>query len=359
MKSYSLYTDLVICGLALPLMLYLFPIERWWGLNPVFFLLFVGWLYLTYFGYKYYILPRVLMPHSRRMRGLMVMALSVIGTLVFASYPIHTPWEGHGRPRPLPPPAWNMAPPSPHDDIPDLPEWGMRLNQQAVWLYYIIVVILCFGLGMEHRASCLRMQSDRLENERNQAELALYKAQINPHFLFNTLNTIYGLLISRSEKATTALEYFIGIVRYMYQNAHREMVTLSEEIAYLRHYTELQKLRTTDVHDISFTYHTDNSAYALPPMLLTTFVENAFKYGLSADCPSFVHISLVQHGGELHFSVTNSIARSHTGNSSGKGIENCRQRLNLLYPGRFDLYTGPGDGDGVYNVSLNLHNSTP
>ena len=90
-----------------------------------------------------------------------------------------------------------------------------------------------------------------MEYERNRAELALYKAQINPHFLFNTLNTLYGLLITQSDKTEVTLERFINLTKYMYNNANREFIPLAEEVDYIGQYIALQKLRLNDLAEMS------------------------------------------------------------------------------------------------------------
>lgn len=178
-----------------------------------------------------------------------------------------------------------------------------------------------------------------MEYARNQAELALYKAQINPHFLFNTLNTIYGLLITQSDKTEASLERFINLTKYMYNNANREFIDLAEEVEYIGQYIDLQKLRLNEYADIRFCHEVEDGTMEVPPMMLITFVENAFKYGISSNEACYIHIGLREHGGTLSFEVENSVV-GHKGqrkSSKGMGIENCRRRPNLLYPNRHTL----------------------
>ena len=174
MKNASLYIDLAFCLGFLPLMIFAFPVERWWGTYPVFFCSFVGWLYATYFSYKYFIVPRLVHKGRPRMYALTAIAVSLLVTFLFSSYEISSPFY-HVRQQ--------LA------AIP-VPSWGARQNQQAIWLHYIIVVIFCFAVGMLTEAYRQRLAREEVEYERNKAELALYKAQINPHFLFNTLNAL-------------------------------------------------------------------------------------------------------------------------------------------------------------------------
>lgn len=201
MKNVSIYIDLAFCFIFLPLMIFIFPIERWWGTYPVFFISFIGWLYITYFVYKYFVISRLFHGGRQRVGAIAAIAVSLLITFLFSSYEISSPFY-HLRQHQL-------------DAIP-FPVWGVRQNQQAVWLHFIVVVIFCFAVGMLTEAYRQRLAREEVEYERNKAELALYKAQINPHFLFNTLNTIYGLLITHSDKTEVTLERFIDLTKYMY-----------------------------------------------------------------------------------------------------------------------------------------------
>ncbi len=338
MKKVSLYTDLAFCLVFLPLMLYAFPVERWWGTYPVYFVSFACWLYVTYFAYKYFIVPGLF--HGRRRRGcaLAAMAVSLSVTLLFSAYEISSPFY-HLRQLQL---AQN----------PFL-GWGVRQNQQAVWLYYILVAVFCFAVGMLNEAYRQRLAREEVEYERNRAELALYKAQINPHFLFNTLNTLYGLLITRSDKTEATLERFINLTKYMYNNANHEFIPLAEEVEYIGQYIDLQKLRLNGFADVGYTHRVEHEAMPVPPMMLITFVENAFKYGISSNEPCFIRICLEQRGDTLHFEVENSVFPRTAGGSGGMGIENCRRRLALLYPDRHRLDIGQ-DGEGTFRVRLEI-----
>lgn len=338
MKNVSLYTDLAFCLVFLPLMLYAFPVERWWGTYPIYFTAFAGWLYATYFAYKYFIVPGLF--HERRRRGyaLGVMAMSFLVTFLFSAYEINSPFY-HLRQQQL---AQNP-----------FPEWGVRQNQQAVWLHYIVVTVFCFAIGMLNEAYRQRLAREEVEYEQNKAELALYKAQINPHFLFNTLNTLYGLLITHSDKTEATLERFINLTKYMYNNANHEFISLTEEVEYISQYIDLQKLRLNEFADVSYTHWVEDEAIPVPPMMLITFVENAFKYGISSNEPCFIRIRLEQRSDTLRFEVENSIFGRTVGESKHMGIENCRRRLSLLYPNRHRLDVGPV-GDGTFRVCLEL-----
>ena len=340
MRNVTFYIDLAFCLILLPLMMYAFPIERWWGAYPVFFGSFLVWLYLSYFTYRHFIVPGIFHGGRRRFYALAAIALSLSVTFLFSSYQISSPFY-HIRQQLI-------------EQYP-YPLWGIRQSQQAVWLYYIIVVMFCFAVGMLNEVYRQRLAREEVEYERNRAELALYKAQINPHFLFNTLNTLYGLLITHSDKTEVTLERFINLTKYMYHNANREFIPLAEEVEYISQYIDLQKLRLNEYAEVGFTYEVADESMPVPPMMLITFVENAFKYGISSNEPCFIRIRLSQQDDTLCFEVENSVFGREGKASKQMGIENCRRRLSLLYPDRHRLDIGLSR-EHVFHVRLELRN---
>ena len=329
--------DMAFCFILLPLVIYAFPVERWWGTYPLFFCSFVGWLYVTYFLYKYFIVPRLFIKGKKRTMAVVAILLSLAVTFLFSAYEITSPlYHIHQEQRQLYP----------------YPIWGIRQNQQAIWLHYILVVIFCFAVGMLKEVYRQKLARAEMEYERNKAELALYKAQINPHFLFNTLNTLYGLLITQSDKMEITLERFINLTKYMYNNANREFIALAEEVDYIGQYIALQQLRLNELADIRFTHEVEREEMPIPPMMLITFVENAFKYGISSDDPCFIHIQLNQRAEKLCFEVVNSTFGREAGHSARMGIQNCRRRLELLYPEHHRLEIA--QEHGLFRVRLEL-----
>lgn len=325
MSHVAVYIDLAVCVIFLPLMMFVFPVERWWGTQPVFFISFICWLYTTYFVYKYYIVPKLFANKAQRIYVIMLIVASLIITFLFSSYKITSPFY-HLRQQQLVSIPYRM--------------WGIRQNQQAVWIHFIIIVTLCFALGMLDEAYRQRLVRKEVEYERNKAELALYKAQINPHFLFNTLNTIYGLLITHSDKTEITLEKFINLTKYMYNNANHDYIALAEEVDYISQYIDLQKLRLNEYAEIRFNYHIEDNSTLIPPMMLITFVENAFKYGISSNEPCFIHIDLKQSDDTISFTVANSVFKRNDSHSKQIGLKNCLKRLSLLYPNRHTVDYG-------------------
>ena len=337
MKNATLYIDLAFCFILLPLVIYTFPVERWWGMYPLFFISFIVWLYVTYFLYKYFIVPRLFQNGWKRIAAVAAILISVSLTFIFSSYEITSPYSHIIQQQRQP-----------------YPTWGVRQNQQAVWMHYIVVVFFCFSVGFLNEVYRYKLAKAEMEYERNKAELSLYKAQINPHFLFNTLNTLYGLLITKSDKTEPALERFINLTKYMYNNANQEYISLSEEVDYIEQYIALQQLRLNDKATVRFSHDVEQKEMSVHPMILITFVENAFKYGISSDDPCFIDIRLIQKGNTLFFEVTNSDFGRAPEGSGGTGIRNCRRRLELLYPGRHSLEISNAD-KGIFRVRLTIN----
>ncbi|MGN1264494.1 MAG: sensor histidine kinase, partial [Muribaculaceae bacterium] len=137
---------------------------------------------------------------------------------------------------------------------------------------------------------------------------------------------------------------------------NREFIALYDEVEYISQYIDLQKLRLNDYADVEFSHREENALMPVPPMMLITFVENAFKYGVSANDPCFIHIALTQHDDKIVFEVENSVFEREVKNSKRMGIENCRRRLGLLYPERHNLEFGSSEDGKTYKVRLELHN---
>ncbi|MGM9815736.1 MAG: sensor histidine kinase [Lepagella sp.] len=340
MKHISLYIDLAFCLLILPLMIFAFPVERWWATAPIYFSLFIVWLYANYFLYTKVIVPHLFRDRRHRWIAAALIVASLAITAGFSAVKITSPY-------------YHLRQEHVKSEAAKILQWGVRPNRQAVWLHYIIVVSFCFAVGMTGEVYSQRLERETIESARRQAELALYKAQVNPHFLFNTLNSIYGLMITNSELTLPMLEKFISLTKYMYHNAHRDFISLREEKDYIEQFIDLQSLRVGDNARVEFSHHIEDGAQDIPPMLLINFVENAFKYGISSSDPCFVKIALNQRNGIISFSVRNSIVSNKLCESAGIGIENSRKRLELLCQGCYALTYGKVSDD-VYGVSLTI-----
>jgi hypothetical protein len=179
---------------------------------------------------------------------------------------------------------------------------------------------------------------------RSTANFDFLRSQINPHFLFNALNTIYGTAIQeKAERTSEGIEKLGDMMRFMLQENMQDKIALTREIDYLENYISLQKLRTDPTPDISIQSDIQREAttYQIPPMLLIPFVENAFKHGISFREPSHIKINLEIKGKTLYFDVYNSKHEKPENdpekNKSGIGLNNVKQRLQLAYPNRHEL----------------------
>lgn len=180
----------------------------------------------------------------------------------------------------------------------------------------------------------------KIELEKINAELSFLKAQVNPHFLFNTLNNLYALILQKSDKSADAVLKLADIMKYILSEGNLDKVTLEKELTLLQNYTELERLRKTDAQ-IKFTTTGKINGQLITPLLLLPFVENAFKYGLNTVSGNgFVHIDMDVQGNQLHFSVENNnppASNKEAIQSLGIGIMNVRKRLDFLYPGKYEM----------------------
>ncbi|MEO5178696.1 histidine kinase, partial [Bacteroides ovatus] len=179
-----------------------------------------------------------------------------------------------------------------------------------------------------------------------------YKAQINPHFLFNTLNALYGLVLTKSDKTESAFIKFSNILKYMYAQTTSDLISISNEVEYIRQYVDLQSLRLNKHTKVVFETEMDDEQIQIPPMILITFVENSFKYGVSSDTDCTIFIRIIVKEGQLIFETENMIMKENHQNPHAIGIDNCRKRLELLYPNRFVLLTK--EENGYFKTYLNI-----
>jgi len=182
-------------------------------------------------------------------------------------------------------------------------------------------------------------QRDNLEKQNLKSELTLLKYQINPHFLFNTLNNVDSLMHENVQKASTALNKLSEIMRYMIYDSEKETVSLKEELAYIESYISLQKLRIINDNKISFNITGDINNIQIAPMLFITFVENAFKHSSLKKTDNCIVIKLDVSEKQINFSCINSLSSSpaEKDESSGIGLELIKKRLELIYSKAYEL----------------------
>lgn len=194
-----------------------------------------------------------------------------------------------------------------------------------------------------------------LEDKNKTSELALLRSQINPHFLFNTLNNIDALITSDQAKASDAVIKLSEIMRFTLYEANSDRVSLDKEISYLESYISLQQLRLKNPFFVNFNNESNCQSMSIAPMLFIPFVENAFKHGLKNIVAPGIEISLNCDDGNINFEVVNrySMIEEHNKDStSGIGLINTKKRLQLLYPDKYKLEIRKSTG--IFKVNLTI-----
>lgn len=182
-----------------------------------------------------------------------------------------------------------------------------------------------------------------LERSRSEAELQNLKNQLNPHFLFNTLNNIYSLIAISQERAQEAVHDLSRLLRYVMHDSSQPLVSLEKELDFIRNYVELMRIRLPEHVKIDTAISAEAPQTRIAPLLFISLIENAFKHGVSNNKPSFIGLDIRQEKDEVICIITNSyfpkdIDKDKSG--SGIGLPNLRKRLELLYPGKYELHCG-------------------
>jgi two-component system LytT family sensor kinase len=194
-----------------------------------------------------------------------------------------------------------------------------------------------------------------LEKQHFKSELSLLKNQLNPHFLFNTLNNIDSLIIEKSPNASLALNKLSDIMRYMVYDSEKDLVPLQDEIDYLRNYISLQKLRVANEDIINFTVNGAAGSKQVAPMLFIPFVENAFKHSSLKDKPeNRIDIRIDIDDNTISFYCSNSIAEIRKDHASGVGMNIIYKRLELIYKGRYDLQIDNANMNYIVRLYIKL-----
>lgn len=199
-----------------------------------------------------------------------------------------------------------------------------------------------------------------LENKNLQSELSFLKSQINPHFLFNTLNSLYALTLKKSDKAPELVLQLSDMMRYMLYKSNEKEVPLEHEIRYIENYLALEQTRYGDKARIEFDYVGEAaSQYKIAPLLFITFLENSFKHGLSQSIEhGFVECFIYTENGMIDYTLQNSKTTERDDNyfQGGIGLVNVKRRLELIYPKRYQLDIH--ETEDTYVVNLKIYGTT-
>ena len=221
-------------------------------------------------------------------------------------------------------------------------------------IIYLGVIGLAVAVRMTERWYRDEKKRDEMEKAATEAELVALKSQVNPHFLFNTLNNIYSLIQIDQDKAQEAVHDLSGMLRYVLYDSEKPSVPLSKETGFLKDYIKLMSMRCSSnvILDVSLP-ETDSDKH-VAPLLFIPLVENAFKHGISTSEPSSIKIELKEEGEYVSFLVENTSFPKNDSDRSGSGIgvKNLQRRLDMLYPGQHSFEYG--ETQGFYRSFLKI-----
>jgi two-component system LytT family sensor kinase len=217
---------------------------------------------------------------------------------------------------------------------------------------FLIAQSGCLIRGFENWFTNIQLQNE-LETRNLRNELELLKSQINPHFLFNSLNNIDSLIRSNPDNASNALITLSEMLRYMIYETNSDKVLLNKEIVHIKNYIKLQQLRFREKNYVNIIFPTICDDIRIAPMLLIPFIENAFKYAISSGKLPVISIQIKCNNNVLTFSCRNKFKRAETPKKTGGvGLENVKRRLDILYSNKFNLSIT--EKDSIFKVDLSI-----
>lgn len=323
-------------------------------------------IYLALFLWHNFLLAPLLIHQHRRVA---YFSLVVAIVVAFSFY------QCHSRPRmerpmrhemPMGPPQHGERPPHQFGDR--QPEFGKRpprhdqrrhqqppvVSERDIMAIVVLILMFAANLGVK---GYFRSREDRkrlaeLEKQNLEQQLTYLRYQINPHFFMNTLNNIHALVDIDPVKAQETIVELSKMMRFVLYEGDKQGVPLSKEMAFIRTYVNLMQLRYTDKVSITVDIPTEVPERSIPPLMLISFIENAFKHGISYQHKSFIEIRIALEGDRLCFTCRNSKADMPNPEKGGVGLANVRKRLNLLYDHNYKLRIQ--DDADIYTVELNI-----
>ena len=334
MNNLLKYIDLGFAVVMAVMLYIIFSLGRWIEDSPLSAIVFIGFYYLIYVVNRKISVPMMFKSGHQRVLGLLIFVAAVLAMMALTHYS----------------PGWPFYELASfyHDSS------KVEMSQQRAWLFFVTVQTFSIAVGVLNEYWQLRLREQILKQQRDKIELALFQAQLNPHILYNTLNSVYGLVVTKNEHAEESFIQAIELSRYMSSMTHREYVSVDDEAQYISNYIDLQRLRLSAHSHITFTYDSNNPEAQVAPMLLITFVGNALKYGTSVTQATDINVDLVVNDQGLFLNVSNPIIAGSARQSSGTGILNCRNRLQLIYPNRHTLDIVERDGRFVVNLHIKI-----
>lgn len=325
--------DAIFCLAVLPLLIAIFPVDRWAHNFPLYTYGVGLWLYVLYFLNRGLLVPRLVKSHGHDVFSWVGIVLSVGVTIALASVELFR--TDYSR---LDAGIFYFLP-------------RLKMYQQAILTLFAVVEIFSFAVGMMYQANLEKLEKERLEHERDKAVIASLRNGIKPHFMFNTLNSLYGLFLTENQSALPALSKYIEMLQYIHRYDKIDNVSIGDVAHHIGNYIGLQSLRLNNHTKVVYQTDIENEGLNVPPLLLITFIENCFHHGVSSIEESVINISLTERDGDITLLTSNRVfENSHSGDH--RGIENCRRRLELRYPGKYTLRAGK-EGD-YYKVKLTI-----
>ena len=294
---------------------------------------FMALFYLDYF----LLIPRYIFVQKTG-KFLLVNAALIILTMIAV----------HALMQLLPPPDIEKLP----RPAPDATEVTFFLLRNA--MMYALVAGLSVAIRITARWYEQESTRKELERVRVEAELKNLKSQLNPHFLFNTLNNIYTLILLSPDRAQCAVHDLSKLLRYVLYESNLPAVPIEKEMDFVRNYVELMRIRLPESTDLKIAIDVQEAGLPIAPLLFISLIENAFKHGVNLSGASYIWINLQESGGSVRCDIENSYFPKDSADRSGSGIglTNLRKRLELIYPGKY-IFSAQREG-ASYHVKLNL-----
>ncbi|MCM4152651.1 histidine kinase [Arenibacter sp. N53] len=242
------------------------------------------------------------------------------------------------------------------------PPPGVRPKAPPQFLIHFLVLSIAYVLATFVETFLFAQKKEeetiRNKNENLQTELKLLKSQINPHFLFNSLNNIYALSVTNSEKTQQGISTLSNMLRYVLYECEQAFVPLRKEVDYIKDYLAMYVLKSSKTYPITTDFQIKNDAVQVAPMLFIPFVENALKHGnLEKITDAFLKISIFSDDQKINFEIENSIPKEpmHQDKLGGIGLENVKKRLDILYPKKHTLKIQKEATSFKVQLQIDLH----
>ena len=341
---------------------------------------FIVWkhfaVYLVLFLVHNFLLAPLLVHSHKRILYFSLVTVLIVAFVAYR-YNSRPDRNDHHMPpmeKPLPPPSTKMGmegkkPPFRHHPPPfkgDMKppfKGGLKgrdapppflIGEHEIMAIVVLILMFAANLGIKNY---IRSRDDRkrlveLEKQNLEQQLEYLRYQINPHFFMNTLNNIHALVDFDPAKAQETIVELSNMMRFVLYEGNKQSVPLSRELDFIRHYVTLMKLRYTDKVKIALDLPDETPDRQIPPLILVTFIENAFKHSVSYKHESFIEVKVTVENDTMHFSCHNSKADHPNEEKGGVGLANVRKRLDLIYGERYRLSIK--DKSDAYHVELSI-----